>query len=243
MSSVSTPIPAVPVGDTTTAKPRRLPRGLIPRVAPIAARALVWALCVGGLSESTLALELAATGDSPHVSLSGSHRLRYESMHNGPRVTAAETDEVLVSRLLFSATFQSASVHGQFELQDSRAWLHGPRTPIGTDDVNALEPLQAWVGWRGGDDLGMDIRLGRMTKDLSTRRLVARNRFRNTLNAFEGLDLTVSNESLWVNAFAFRPVHREPFAPRAVRDNDIKLDRTSSEQLFTGVELAPRGKL
>ena len=185
------------------------------------------------LSEPVLALK------DTTLSLSGTHRLRYESMHHGPRPDAPASDEILVSRLFVSADLESGPFFAKVEMQDSRGWLHGAATPIGTDDINALEPIQAHVGWRGGDELPLEVTLGRITKNVTTRRLVARNRYRNTTNSFTGLDVNWLGEQWSINAFVFRPVLRLPSDRAALERNAAELDETSPEQRFWGVELMP----
>lgn len=123
--------------------------------------------------------------ESPAWSLDGTYRLRYESLHNAYRAGASGSDQILVSRLLASLKGSGEHVFGELEIQDSRSWLDDAGTPLGTDDVNALEPLQAWIGWQQQNQFV--VKAGRQTLDIGSRRFVARNRFRNTLNAFDGV--------------------------------------------------------
>ncbi|EED34136.1 conserved hypothetical protein [Luminiphilus syltensis NOR5-1B] len=182
---------------------------------------------------------IASSTTAETIDFSGSYRLRYESLHNGPRPDSPESDELLVSRLFAQVKFEHESLIGLFEIQDSRAWLASTGTPLGTDDVNALEPLQAWIGWRGTADFPLQVIAGRMTKQLSTRRLVARNRFRNTSNSFSGIDAEWSGDRWRVNGFFLRPVQREPQDRRELERNRARVDETSSGQVFWGFELAP----
>lgn len=187
---------------------------------------------------AVLIVLLLPDAHSVELRFNGSHRVRYESLTDGPRPQAAESDEILVSRLLASIRWHHGAFFGQVELQDSRAWLHSEATPLGTDMVNSLEPLQFWVGWQS-QALPLQIALGRMTKEWTTRRLVARNRYRNTLNSFSGLDAQWRGERWHVNAFALRPLQREPTERPALERNEFELDRSSSGQRFLGVEIKP----
>ena len=146
------------------------------------------------------------------LSISGSFRLRYESMDNTYRLVGPAQDELLVSRLLVHAKVDGERLYGGFELQDSRAWLDQDLTPVGTDDVNALEPLQAYIGYRKEN---LDIQVGRITMDVGSRRLVSRNRMRNTINAFTGVRARWSKPGgiAW-DAFLTMPVARLPNSSR-----------------------------
>jgi hypothetical protein len=72
-----------------------------------------------------------------------------------------------------------------------------------------------------------------MTLDLGSRRLVARNEFRNTINAFTGLDVQwTSSVRDIVRAFAVMPVVRLPSEPERLKDNDIAFDRENTDALL-----------
>lgn len=185
-----------------------------------------------------------AAGTPDRLSLDGSFRLRYESLDNTYRLADPGHDEVLVSRLLVHAEVNVERLYGGLELQDSRAWLHEDLTPIGTDDVNALEPLRAYIGYRTGQ---IDIQAGRITMDVGSRRLVARNRTRNTINGFTGVRAKWSaSAGVGWQAFVTMPVARLPdnLERDRMRDNEFELDQEHGERLFWGAHIADsrRGK-
>lgn len=99
-----------------------------------------------------------------------------------------------------------------FEFQDSRRF--GSVLGENTGDVNEAEILQAFGELYFPDALGqgqpLSLRGGRMSFDAIDRRLFARNRFRNTTNAFDGVRLRLGDEtSDWeLDTFAFQPVQR-----------------------------------
>ena len=127
------------------------------------------------------------------VSLTVNQRTRYEYLGEQFRVggVGGPNDQVLVLRTL---------VHGQLrptpgitlgaELQDSRAYVTDD-TALSTTVVNAVELLRAYAEFDRDDVAGGQLRLtgGRITMDVGSRRLVARNRYRNTINGFTGIDL------------------------------------------------------
>lgn len=176
------------------------------------------------------------------LSLSGSYRLRFEWLDNAFRAGAAGSDDLLVSRLLLAAELRASDrLRFGVELQDSRAWGGDPGTPLGTDDINALEPLQAYVGlrlpglFRSEDTL--DVRLGRFTMAMGGNRFVARHAYRNTLQGFTGVN------AIWdrsngprLQLFATRPVTRLPSDRNSLADNDIRTDEDSNTT-FWGAHL------
>ena len=76
-----------------------------------------------------------------------------------------------------------------------------------------------------------------MTLDLGSRRLVARNSFRNTINTFTGIDATWLPDTLPVQLHAFYvlPVQRLPFDPVSLLNNETSWDREDTGQQFWGL--------
>lgn len=98
------------------------------------------------------------------------------------------------------------------ELQDSRQYQGS--FPENASDVDEFDVLQAFMELYFKDAIGPDrpliFRAGRMSLDLANRRLVARNGFRNTTNAFDGFRLTLGQKSNdWqMDILAAMPVER-----------------------------------
>jgi hypothetical protein len=116
------------------------------------------------------------------------------------------------------------------ELQDARTHGDGPRDFTGLE-VDKVDVLQLFVSAKTLDLLGSglraDLHLGRLTLDFGSRRLLARNRFRNTTNSFDGVHLQIGDDEAWrVRAFLTRPVLREP---------GYFDDESSSKRRFWGV--------
>ncbi len=133
--------------------------------------------------------------NSPNwFSVDGSYRARYESLDGPFRAKATGSDQILVERLLLNVRANVDRFYADVELEDSRQQLADSGTPLSADSVNTFEPLQTYLGARFSDAPStgdhLDLTAGRMTIDIGSRRLIARNRFRNTLNAFTGIDTT-----------------------------------------------------
>lgn len=203
-----------------------------------------------------LAVGPAASADSPQpwrlgralsapewLSLDGSYRVRYETLNHPYRAGFSGSDEILVERLLVNARVDVGHFVADVELEDSRQQLADSGTPLGTDIVNTLEPLRVFVRMRFTNAFSahdrLDVELGRVTIDNGSRRLVARNRFRNTINAFSGL------HALWygaggseVQAFFVQPVQRKVSDFQSLKDNHAKLDTDSGDMRLWGVFLS-----
>jgi hypothetical protein len=76
-----------------------------------------------------------------------------------------------------------------------------------------------------GTGLRTDFHFGRMTMDVGNRRMIARNAFRNTVNAFDGFHWQLKQDKAWqVRAFIVEPVIRD----------DVSLDKQHENSLFWG---------
>lgn len=172
------------------------------------------------------------------LAVGGSYRVRYEYLDNTFRILGPGQDEILVSRLRLYARADGERFYAGFEFEDARAWLHSTLTPVGTDDVNVLEPLRVYVGYRTDD---FDIQLGRMTMDIGKRRFVSRNRMRNTTNVFTGVNVKWSApDRFGLQAFMTMPAARLPnnLERNRLRNNEFELDQEHKERIFWGLHLS-----
>lgn len=166
------------------------------------------------------------------------HRLRFEHLENDFRSAATGDARALSLRTLVNLELRFAWFVTGAELQDSRVYATGA-TLLSTTLVNPLALLRAYVGVRArdvfatGDQLALTA--GRMTLDVGSRRLVARNEFRNTINGFTGVDAAwTSPREHVVRVFAVMPVRRRPSDPDALRDNDFAFDHENPHALLWG---------
>ena len=144
------------------------------------------------------------------IDLGIAQRTRGEVLTNPFRVGQSGTDDQLPLRTRARLGIKVAAFRFLFEFQDSRS--------IGTDQgefinntlVNKHEIQQLFVSATFqntfGPGLRTDVHFGRLNLDFGRRRLIARNRFRNTTNAFDGGHLNIGREALWrVRVFLVRP--------------------------------------
>lgn len=216
--------------------------------ARVVGRRLVgWA---GGLAGAALMAAQAADTQVPWrlttalrmpewLEVSGEHRSRYETLDGQFRLGRNGSDQAYAMRTLLLTQLKAEPGRAVLELMDSRQYLSDQGSPIDTTMVNAFDILQAYARWDAKDLIpgGTNtIRVGRETLDLGNRRLVARNAFRNTINAFTGADwLWEADGGGWVRGFYFLPVRRLPEDRTSLLDNDVVLDSQSFDTQFGGV--------
>ena len=206
------------------------------------------ALCLAAGSSSSLAApdlpsspwRLATALRSPAwLDVSGEQRSRYESLDGQFRLGREGSDQAFALRTLLLTQVRGGPGRAVVELIDARQYLSDEGSPIDTTMVDALDILQAYAQWDAGELIpgGTNtVRAGRETLDLGNRRLVARNAYRNTINAFTGVDwLWEATGGGWVRGFFFLPVRRLPDDPPSLLDNDIALDSQSFDSQLGGL--------
>jgi hypothetical protein len=132
------------------------------------------------------------------------------------------------------------------ELWDSRAYPREPLSGVGSNDVNALEFVQAYAGADFGAPFGKGsaatAQLGRFVLNLGSRRLVAADDYRNTTNGYSGLRIDLKSAGGATATLIYtEPQVRLPDALPDVLRNNVKLDRESSDLvLWGGVVALPK---
>jgi len=176
------------------------------------------------------------------LSLSVNQRTRYESIDGsytprskgGDQQIALQTDVWLAARL---GKFKAGT-----EFLDARALGadSGSKT-LSNTHVNTADFLQGYVAWADQNvlysGLGAEVKVGRQTLDFGSRRLVARNAFRNTINSFTGVRMRLLDYDKWqFNGFVTMPVIRYPQGtdtPNLI-NNVQQWDREDTHTLFSG---------
>lgn len=184
-------------------------------------------------------------GASQSIKLSGSVRVRYETLDGQPRAGFRPQDEQLAVRTTLAAEYRAGGIRVGGELYDSRAYLDRRFSAISANEVNALELVQAYVGADLADALGtgssLQLQFGRMTLNLGSRRLVAADDYRNTTNGYTGIraDLKFAEGTAATLIYTL-PQVRLPDDPASVRDQEVRWDRESFDlRLWGGVLARP----
>lgn len=159
------------------------------------------------------------------------HRARVEYLDHDFRSDGADGLAALSLRTLVSAEAHRSGWFGGLELIDARVYATDG-TPLNTTLVDPLDLLQAYAGVRADR---FELRVGRLTVDLGSRRLVARNSFRNTINAFTGLDLTWHRRAGTLRLVTAVPVERAPSDMAGLAANELALDRETPSTILTAL--------
>lgn len=213
-------------------------------MAPLLQTVLLLVAAFGGggtMSAGAPSPQEAPASGSPVFSLSGDHRTRYERVSDQFRAGLDGVARALMLRTRVSAELDPGSFRLRAELQDSRSHLADSVAAVTTSMVNPLELLQAHVeiplGDRSGRGSRSVLRAGRITMDIGSRRLVSRNRFRNTSDGFTGIEWrwTGPNASQ-VRTFYTLPVERR--VSGNILDNSPRFDKEWSSVRFWGVHFS-----
>lgn len=183
-------------------------------------------------------LGLSATpahASSDALSIGGSVRLRTESIAGQFRATGPENDTMVSLKTALDVQYDAGPVRFGAELWDARSWGQDRASTAGTAEVNALELVQANVKV----ELGRQsmLTLGRFTLDIGGRRLVSRQRFRNTTNAFTGAHLQLADDKgRRLDAMIAMPQVRLPSDADGIRADKVRWDRESTDLVFLGAQ-------
>lgn len=170
------------------------------------------------------------------LEISGSVRARVEAIDGQFRPDAADAAALLL-RTLIKLEYATGPLTFGGELQDSRVYVSRQPASIGTTEVDSVEPIQAYVAGKLADTAR--IQLGRMTMDLGSRRLISRQSFRNTTNAFAGVRLDWQpTKSESATLFWTMPQDRLPNDPDGIRGNEVQLNRERWQQQLFGARAA-----
>ena len=155
------------------------------------------------------------------------NRTRYESISDTfkpsqkyPAVTAGSGDQQIALQTSLWVQAKLGKFRLATEFMDSRALasdagLNKTPNPPNNTQVDTADFTQAYLSWADQNAFfsgyGVEVKGGRQTMDMGSRRLVARPIYRNTVNNFTGLRVRVLDYERWqFNAFGTMPVLRYP---------------------------------
>lgn len=184
-------------------------------------------------------------GADSDLRLSGSVRLRYESLTGQLRPGLNATDEQLALRSILTLEYHTGPLRIVGEVHDSRAWLGKPGSSTSANDVDTFEPMQAYAALDLGPALGKGTKLtltaGRFLFNLGSRRFVASDDYRNAATSYTGLrsDFRAADGTA-ASLFYVLPQTHLPDDQASVLDNRFALDRESPAlRLFGGLVSRP----
>lgn len=173
------------------------------------------------------------------LSVSGSTRLRYELIEGQARTGFDSDDDLFNIRTQLLAEYRAGAFRVGAELFDSRVYGEDPGTPVSTNEVNALELVQAYISGDIAQPFGKGSKLtltaGRMTLNLGSRRLVAADDYRNTTNGYTGLRADLAAPQGVKAVFIYTlPQQRRPDDSGGIRNNRVRIDHESFDLVLWG---------
>jgi hypothetical protein len=196
---------------------------------------------------SALAFLLACQAAQAQSSFkySGSLRGRYEGLSGQSRPGFKRTDELISVRTILTGEYDAGLLRFGAEMYDSRAYLADVNSAVSTSEVNTFEPVQLYAGldleepWGKGSALG--VQAGRFLMNIGSRRLIAADDYRNTTNSSTGVRIDGKSAGWSATAWYVLPQLRLPDDIQSLRDNEVSLDRESSNAvLWGGLLTTPR---
>lgn len=180
-------------------------------------------------------------GGPDYLRFSGQHRTRFESLNGQFRTgSTRNTEDQLHNRSILRVDYTRNEWGAVLEGLDGRAFGTHDDSFANTTTVNTLDILQASASYAFGE--GHKVTVGRFTMDVGSRRLVARNKYRNTINSFNGVRWDYQNKDDGYEAGAFwtMPTIRRPSDRMMLVDNDHDWDRQSTDYQFFGAHATKR---
>lgn len=173
------------------------------------------------------------------LSLSLEQRTRYETMDGTFKAGSKGGDQQipLQTDVFMEAHLGDFRIGGEF--LDARQFGADSGSGINNTHVDSADLIQAYLAWADQNTLfsglGTEVIAGRQSLNFGSRRLVARNVFRNTINSFDGLRLRVLDYDYWqFNTFVTMPVNRYPTASSDILDDQSQFDRPQGRTWFSG---------
>ncbi|OYY89485.1 MAG: hypothetical protein B7Y45_11525 [Sphingomonas sp. 28-66-16] len=166
-------------------------------------------------------------------------RTRGEAIDGQFRPAPAADDAALLFRSELRAEYDAGPIRFGGELIDARAYFQRRNSSIATTEVNAIEPVQAYLQSDVSDRARLT--LGRFTMNIGSRRLVSRQVFRNSTNAFTGARLELkSRAGDSATLFWTLPQTRLPDDRDAIQRARVELDRERLGLQFFGASVVSR---
>lgn len=176
------------------------------------------------------------------LTVSLEQRTRYETMDGTYKAGGKGGDQQipLQTDVFIEARFDKFRIGGEF--LDARQFGADEGSGINNTMVDEADFIQGYLAWADQNvfysGIGAEVIAGRQTLNFGSRRLVARNVFRNTINTFDGLRLRLLDYNRWqLNTFVTMPVDRLPSDSTKILDGVQEFDESAYKTLFSGAFL------
>lgn len=203
------------------------------------------AVCSAATAAALLGAGPALAADEDGFHINANTRLRYEAIGGQARAGFNPADELVNLRTIVHAEYDRRPLKFVVEVWDSRTWGANAGTPLSTGEVNAVEPVQAYVAADLGAVLGNGTRLavqaGRFTLNIGGRRLIANDDYRNTTTGLTGVSADLAAPGgIRATALYVLPQTRLPDDFRGLDDARVEWDKESFSQVLWGAIAAKR---
>lgn len=180
-----------------------------------------------------LAAATAQAQDKPRFTVSGSTRVRVETIGGQFRPNAPASDSFVSFRTMVAAKLDIGAFTVGGELVDARGYGEDAHSSVRTNEINDLEPAQAYLAWRPAK--GVQLTAGKFSIDIGSSRLVGRTDFPNGVPTYLGarLEAQDSHKNQLI-LFWTRPFTALPETPADIYDNKVQLDRAGENIEFFG---------
>ncbi|MFN2288897.1 MAG: alginate export family protein [Chromatocurvus sp.] len=174
--------------------------------------------------------------------VSGEARARYETLNGQFRAQLPANDQGLFFRSLLHLRAVSEHWTAGLEIQDSRSYLTDSGTPISSSYVNAVDILQAYLKIPAdgvfGDKWTGNLKLGRQTLSIGSKRQIERVSYANVIKNYTGAYLTLHSERQdEVHVFIAAPLQRRPADTESLLDNRLQLDEEAFNRTLAAVHV------
>jgi hypothetical protein len=178
--------------------------------------------------------------DASPLDLSGTIRLRYETIANQPRAGFNRDDDLVSIRTTLLAKYDAGPAMLVAELWDSRVYGSNSGTPVTTGEANALEMVQLYVTRKIalGEHASATIQAGRFMLNLGSRRLVAADDYRNTTNGYTGIHADFAAHGATATLIYVLPQQRRPDDLSSLRHNEVAFDHEGFDLVLWGGTIA-----
>lgn len=181
-----------------------------------------------------------AIGAPEGLTITGGVRARVEGIDGQFRPGKAEDDLMFSLKTTLQVEYDGGPFRVGGELWDARAYNEHANSSAGTTEVNAMEMVQAYLGldFKTGARSEARLTAGRFTMNLGSRRLIARQAFRNSTNAFTGVNFVwKDSRGNQITALWAMPQQRLPDDAQSIHDNAVHWDRESTDLQVWGAHL------
>lgn len=166
-------------------------------------------------------------------------RTRYESMAGNFRAGSKGGDQQIPLQTDVWLQAHINALRFGVEFLDARAIGADTGSGVNNNQANQADFLQGYAAWADQNllysGIGSEVIVGRQTLNFGSRRLLARNAFRNTINSFTGVRLRLLDYDKWqFNGFATMPVLRYPTAAKDILNDVQQFDEEDIHTWFSG---------